>query len=87
MSHYEKKSFTKEELRKYDGSNGVAYIAFRGKVYDVSRSFHWKRGIHQVVHRAGCDLTEALEQAPHSADMLDKFPVVGLLQEMEPSSG
>jgi len=73
------KVFTREELRKYDGSSGVAYIAFRGKVYDVSRSFHWKRGIHQVVHRAGSDLTEVLKEAPHGPDMLDKFPVVGEL--------
>ena len=79
MSYHEKKSFTKEELRKYDGSNGVAFIAFEGRVYDVSRSFHWKRGIHQVMHRAGCDLTEALKRAPHGADMLDRFPVVGEL--------
>jgi predicted heme/steroid binding protein len=71
--------FTKEELRKYNGSNGVAYIAFKGKVYDVSRSFHWKRGIHQVIHRAGCDLTGALEKAPHGTDMLDRFPIVGEL--------
>jgi predicted heme/steroid binding protein len=79
MSYSDKKSFTKEELRKYDGSNGAAYIAFEGRVYDVSRSFHWKKGIHQVTHRAGCDLTKALKQAPHSADMLDRFPVVGEL--------
>jgi len=73
------KVFTREELKNYDGSNGVAYIAFRGKVYDVSRSFHWKRGIHQVIHRAGCDLTGALESAPHGTDMLDRFPIVGEL--------
>ena len=79
MSYYDKKSFTKEELRKYDGSNGVAYIAFEGRVYDVSVSFHWKKGIHQVMHRAGCDLTEALRQAPHGPDMLDRFPIVGKL--------
>lgn len=73
------KVFTKEELRKYDGSKGVAYIAFRGKVYDVSRSFQWRKGTHQVIHRAGCDLTGAFEQAPHGANMLDRFPIVGEL--------
>ena len=77
------KIFTIEELKKYDGSNGVAYVAFNGKVYDVSQSFHWKSGIHQVTHRAGCDLTEALKRAPHSADMLDKFPIVGELVDTE----
>ena len=36
--------FTGQELKKYDGSNGVVFIAFLGSVYDVSHSFHWKRG-------------------------------------------
>jgi len=71
--------FTREELKKYDGSNGVAYIAYRGKVYDVSQSFLWKSGVHQVVHHAGRDLTEALREAPHGHDMLDRFPIVGEL--------
>jgi len=73
--------FTKEELRKYDGVDGLAYVAYKGKVYDVSQSFHWKRGIHQVTHQAGCDMTEALTQAPHGPDMLDKFPIVGELSD------
>lgn len=73
--------FTKEELKKYDGSNGVAYVAYADKVYDVSHSFHWKKGIHHVRHHAGCDLTEALKQAPHSVDLLNKFPIVGELVE------
>jgi predicted heme/steroid binding protein len=71
--------FTKEELKKYDGSNGIAYVAYAGKVYDVSRSFHWKKGVHQVTHYAGRDLTDALKQAPHGADRLDRFPIVGEL--------
>ena len=75
--------FTKEELKKYDGSNGSAYIAFRGKVYDVSQSFHWRKGVHQVMHHAGCDLTEALGKAPHSSEILDKFPVVGRLLDSD----
>jgi predicted heme/steroid binding protein len=73
------KFFTREELGKYDGSSGVAYVTFEGKVYDISRSFHWKRGIHQVIHQAGCDLTDALKQASHGPDLLEKFPVVGEL--------
>jgi predicted heme/steroid binding protein len=71
--------FTEEELKNYDGKNGLAYIAYRGKVYDVSASYHWRKGVHHVAHRAGCDLTGALEQAPHDPGLLDKFPVVGKL--------
>jgi predicted heme/steroid binding protein len=73
--------FTREELRKYDGSNGIAYVAYAGKVYDVSHSFQWKKGVHQVTHYAGRDLTDALKQAPHGADMLEKLPIVGELVE------
>jgi predicted heme/steroid binding protein len=73
------KLFTIEELKKYDGSRGIAYIAYKGKVYDVSQSFQWKKGIHQIRHHAGLDLTAALKQAPHTPDLLFKFPVVGRL--------
>jgi len=31
-------------------------------------------------HAAGVDLTEALKQAPHNADLLQRMPVVGILQ-------
>jgi len=71
------RTFTEDELQKYDGRNGITYIAYRGKVYDVSASYHWRKGIHQVMHSAGCDLTETLEQAPHGPDLLDKFPIIG----------
>jgi len=71
--------FTPEELKKHDGKVGPAYIAYRGKVYDVSSSYHWRKGIHHAAHWAGSDLTEALGQAPHESDLLDKFPVVGKL--------
>ncbi|MDP3879894.1 MAG: cytochrome b5 domain-containing protein [Dehalococcoidales bacterium] len=73
------RTFTREELKKYDGSSGIIYTAYHGKVYDVSSSYHWRKGTHQVMHRAGSDLTEALEQAPHDAGLLEKFPVVGEL--------
>ena len=71
--------FTEEELKQYDGKNGLAYIAYRGKVYDVSASYHWRKGIHHAAHRAGRDLTEALERAPHDPNLLEKLPIVGKL--------
>ena len=75
------KTFSLAELKKYDGSRGISYIAYRGRVYNVSKSYHWKRGVHQVSHKAGCDLTEALKDAPHLPNLLFKFPVVGRLDE------
>ena len=74
--------FTREELARYSGQeNTPAFVAYKGKVYDVSRSFLWQHGRHQVVHLAGNDLTNDLAQAPHGADLLERFPVVGTLVE------
>jgi predicted heme/steroid binding protein len=73
--------FTREELKKYDGSGSIAYVAYMGKVYDVSQSLQWKKGVHQVTHHAGSDLTRALKGAPHDPDRLFRFPVVGTLAD------
>jgi len=71
---------TKEELAQYNGKDGApAYIAYEGKVYDVSHSFLWQKGRHQVLHTAGIDLSTELDAAPHGADMLERFPVIGML--------
>ena len=76
--------FTVKDLAKYNGKNGKpAYVAHKGKVYDVTNSFLWKDGRHQVLHSAGTDLTIAIEQAPHSGEMLAKFPVIGILQKAD----
>lgn len=50
-------------------------------MYDVSSSFLWKNGNHQVLHNAGKDLTDSLEEAPHGVDLLERFPVVGTLHK------
>ena len=76
------KVFTQEQLSESDGTNGKpAYVAYKGIVYDVSESFLWKGGKHQGLHRAGRDLTSEIENAPHEADFLERFPVVGELRE------
>jgi len=43
----------------------------------------WQDGRHQVLHTAGVDLTASLDQAPHGTDLLERFPVIGLLDEDE----
>jgi len=53
--------FTEEELRQYNGSNGVVYIAYQDKVYDVSSSYHWRKRVHHIRHYASYDLTDALK--------------------------
>ena len=76
------KKFTKEELSRHNGENGTSiFISYQGKIYDVSDSFLWKKGKHQVLHQAGQDLTEALKTAPHGVELLDRFPVVGTIEE------
>ena len=75
-----KSKFTLKELEAYDGRKGrPAYICYRDTIYDVTESFHWKNGNHWIVHQAGCDLTEAMDKAPHYDDVLAKFKVVGRL--------
>lgn len=77
----ELKKFTLEELAKFDGKEGrPAYVAYKGKVYDVSESWMWEDGDHQGLHEAGKDLTEDMEDAPHEDDNLSDFPVVGELE-------
>ena len=75
------RKFTREELKEFNGKSGKpAYIAYRGKVYDVTESFLWKGGRHQALHEAGEDLTEGLKEAPHGEEFILKFPVVGLME-------
>jgi predicted heme/steroid binding protein len=76
------RTFSREELARCNGQDGTpAYIAYDGKVYDVSHSFLWQKGRHQVRHPAGVDYTGGLAQAPHGADLLERLPVVGTLAD------
>lgn len=72
-------SFTRAKLALFNGEDKPeVYIAFEGKVYDVSESRLWKNGKHYE-HWAGQDLTEELEDAPHSDRVFEKFKIVGEL--------
>jgi predicted heme/steroid binding protein len=75
----ENKTFTKDELASFNGKGGKpAYIAFKGKVYDVTESSQWLDGDH-LGHEAGQDLTMAIDIAPHGEEVLEKMKVVGSL--------
>jgi predicted heme/steroid binding protein len=77
----ENRRFNRKELSRYDGKDGApAFVACRGVVYDVTGSFLWPNGTHQVLHAAGRDLTESLHEAPHDAVVLTQFPIVGFLE-------
>jgi len=76
------RKFTSEELKQYDGKEGrPAYIAFRGKVYDVTDNYLWTDGDHQGEHAAGKDLTEAMANAPHGEENLERVKLIGVLVE------
>jgi len=54
------RTFNKNELAKYNGKNGTpAYIAYKGKVYDVSRSWNATCGLIEqfAIIGAPCVLT------------------------------
>ena len=73
------KEFTAEELATYNGQNGQpAYVAYDGKVYDMSDSPMWEDGDHEGMHYAGADLTAEHDDAPHDVVVTD-FPLVGTL--------
>lgn len=73
------RTFTTEELADYDGTGGnPTYVAYNGKVYDISAGPNWTAGAHYE-HSSGEDLTDAMEDAPHGDDVMDAFPIVGEL--------
>ena len=72
------KEFTLDELREFNGEGGKpAYVAYEGKVHDVSKSRYWKNGHHMKRHHAGCDLSSELCAAPHGSDVIKRTPQVG----------
>ena len=74
------RNFTLEELKKYDGKEGrPAYIAYKGKVYDVTDNYLWIDGDHQGEHVAGKDLTEDMASAPHGEENLERVKLIGTL--------
>ena len=73
---------TLAELTNYDGRDGRrAYVAINGTIYDVTDSPRWENGLHPPDHLAGQDLTEELSKAPHVRSVIERFPVVGPLEE------
>ena len=74
--------FELAELKKFDGNEGrPVYVAYKGKVYDVSDSKLWRNGLHMKRHQAGQDMTADIQGAPHEPDVLERFPQVGILKK------
>ena len=79
--HFElKRDLTVDDLMIFDGTEDrAAYIAYKGKIYDVTKSELWQNGTHFGKHQAGADLTEMLKQAPHGEEKILAIPHVGKL--------
>ena len=81
------KEFDLEALAEFNGKDGKPiYIAHKGKVYDVTESKMWKGGVHMKRHHAGTDLSTDIGGAPHTPEVLERYPQVGVLKQAEESA-
>lgn len=72
--------YTKNQLALRNGQDREEiWVAYLGKIYDVSDSRLWRNGKHYE-HWAGQDLTPELVDAPHTERVFEKFEVIGLLK-------
>jgi predicted heme/steroid binding protein/uncharacterized membrane protein len=79
------KEITSEDLMANNGKDGKpVYISFQGKVYDVSKSPLWSKGLHMNRHPSGKDLTGEISAAPHGTEVFERYPQVGVLKKGAP---
>jgi predicted heme/steroid binding protein/uncharacterized membrane protein len=79
------KEISAEELSSFNGKEGrPVYFAFEGKVYDVSKSPLWSKGLHMNRHPSGKDLTGEISAAPHGQEVFERYPQVGWLKKSPP---
>lgn len=77
----EMKVYSRSQLALRNGQDKPEiWVAYQGKIYDVSSSRLWRNGKHYE-HWAGQDLTHELKDAPHTNKVFEKFEVIGLVKE------
>ena len=70
----------KDELKTNNGKDGKpAYVSYKGKIYDVSKSRLWAGGVHMGRHNAGNELSDYLSMAPHGEEVFQRVDPVGEL--------
>lgn len=71
--------YTRSQLALHNGQDKPQiWVAFEGLIYEVTESRLWLNGKHYE-HWAGQDLTEELADAPHTAQVFERFKVIGKL--------
>lgn len=79
MNEPELTIYTKAQLALRNGQDKPEiWIAYKGIIYDVTRSRLWRNGKHYE-HWAGQDLTDELPDAPHTENVFEKFSPIGKL--------
>jgi len=80
-------TLTTADLARFNGENGSpAYVAYEGRVFDVTASRYWRGGMHMKRHAAGSDRTSEMLAAPHDPSVLDRFPQIGVLVPAQETS-
>ena len=76
------KEIEPESLAEFNGTNGKPlYIAYQGKVFDVSNSALWEGGLHMDRHQAARELSAEFDEAPHGEEVFERYPQVGILKQ------
>ena len=71
-------TYTRSELALRNGQDrSEIWIAWEGKIFDVTGSRLWKNGKHYE-HWAGQDLTEELADSPHGRRVFEGREPIGI---------
>jgi predicted heme/steroid binding protein len=71
--------YSKSQLALRNGSDKPEiWIAYKGIIYDVTKSRLWRNGKHYE-HWAGQDLTNELPDAPHTEKVFERIKAIGKL--------
>lgn len=79
-----KKSLPEYSISELALRNGTdkeeVWVAYKGIIYDVTRSRLWYSGKHYE-HWSGQDLTHELPEAPHTDKVFERFSKVGRIKD------